>query len=640
MKPLTASAPLLTLSVLLVSAPPTTGQELRMPAVVQAPRDAPAAQTAPVGTAHITGSVIVAGTGQPARKARVSLSGGELRGSRTTMTDDMGRFAFPGLPAGRYSLAASKPGYVAVRYGQRVPGAGRSGTPIQLADGQELDVHLLMPKGGVITGTVLDENGEAMPGTPVRVLRYGLRGSERTLQQAGSGSTDDRGVYRVYGLQPGEYIVAATPRNNTATVRMEALRAQVEALRARAAALSPADAAAAFDRAEGISAGLGPPDSDDATSGYAPVYYPGTTLPGGAAQVTVGIGEEKMGIDFSLQLVPIARIEGIVVTGGGEPAQSIQVSLINVGHNVPGLGTTTARPNREGRFTLRNVGPGHYILAARGTLRTGGRGQPGAWVMDPAAGRGTAVRAALQARAQTERLWAMTPVVVDGRNLSDMVLTLQRGMTVSGRLVFEGTSTLPTDLSRLRVSASPSEPAGAARQIAASVSGRADAAGRFTLAGVPPGRYRLTASGAGGSWRVTSAMVAGADALDFPFEVKPNENVTGAVLTFTDRSTELTGTIVDGRGQPASDYTIVVFPDDRQFWQPNSRRIVSQRPGTDGRFTFRNLPAGEYRIAPILDPEPGSWYDPALLQQLELNALRVPLGEGESKVQNLRVDGR
>jgi hypothetical protein len=82
---------------------------------------------------------------------------------------------------------------------------------------------------------------------------------------------------------------------------------------------------------------------------------------------------------------------------------------------------------------------------------------------------------------------------------------------------------------------------------------------------------------------------------------------------------------------------LIVYPADSRFWTPQSRRIVSTRPATDGRFTFRNLPAGEYRIAPVLDPEPGSWFDPTFLQQLDSGATRVSLGEGEKKEQNLRV---
>ena len=93
------------------------------------------------------------------------------------------------------------------------------------------------------------------------------------------------------------------------------------------------------------------------------------------------------------------------------------------------------------------------------------------------------------------------------------------------------------------------------------------------------------------------------------------------------------------RANRRRDYTIIVYPADREYWTPQSRRIQSSRPGTDGSFIFRNLPAGEYRVSAVLDPEPGTWYNPQFLQQLETQSMRVTLGPGEKKVQNLRVGG-
>src|SRR5262249_22549795 len=126
-----------------------------------APRDTHAGGPAvPVGTASISGIVGVAGVGVPAPHAPVTLSATHAGGYRPTATDDNGRFVFSGLLGGRYSLSASKPGHVSVSYGQTKP--GRPGTPIQLSDGQQFNARLLIYKGGVITGTVLDENGEAV----------------------------------------------------------------------------------------------------------------------------------------------------------------------------------------------------------------------------------------------------------------------------------------------------------------------------------------------------------------------------------------------------------------------------------------------------------------------------------------------
>lgn len=59
---------------------------------------------------------------------------------------------------------------------------------------------------------------------------------------------------------------------------------------------------------------------------------------------------------------------------------------------------------------------------------------------------------------------------------------------------------------------------------------------------------------------------------------------------------------------------------------------------TDGQ-RFTNLPPGEYRFAPAIDPDPGTWYEPAFLQQLDAGSVRVTIGEGEKKTQSLRVSG-
>ena len=212
-------------------------------------------------------------------------------------------------------------------------------------------------------------------------------------------------------------------------------------------------------------------------------------------------------------------------------------------------------------------------------------------------------------------------------------------MTVTGRIAFEGTTRQPpSDLTRLRVNLAPMDLSGGPRTLIAPAAGRVDASGRFTIASVMPGRYRLNASGAGG-WSLQSSVVEGQDTLDFPVEVKPGQNVTGAVITFTDRQAGISGTMTDDRGQPASTYTVVAYSTDQRFWVPNSRRIRAARPATDGTFSFTNLPPGEYRLAPAIDPDPGAWYEPAFLQQLDAGSMRITIGEGEKKTQNLRVSG-
>jgi hypothetical protein len=97
------------------------------------------------------------------------------------------------------------------------------------------------------------------------------------------------------------------------------------------------------------------------------------------------------------------------------------------------------------------------------------------------------------------------------------------------------------------------------------------------------------------------------------------------------------GTIQDTLGNPTSDYTIVLFAADKSFWVPQARRIVTSRPGTDGKFTFRNLPAGEYRLTAVTDVEPGEWYDPSFLGQLVNASIPITVKDGEKKVQDIKV---
>jgi protocatechuate 3,4-dioxygenase beta subunit len=608
------------------------------PSPPQPPRDpGEPGRTAVAGKGSISGRITIAGTGQPARRARVSLNApGDTGGNRSTTTDDNGRFTFSALPAGRFNLSVAKQGFVSVTYGSRRPGAGgNTGTPIQLAEGQRIDVQMQMPRGSVITGTAVDEHGEAIPGTPVRVFRFVLQSGQRTLQSAGSGQTDDRGVYRVYGLQPGDYIVSATPRNSGTAADAERVQAEIRGLAERLQQMNNVEEGQArvmMDRIAQLKESA--PPQDDAVTGYAPIYYPGTTSPSSAVTVSVGPGEEKGNIDFQYQVVPIARVEGIVASPVSQALpQNIQINLINTGFGIPGLSPGSARADREGTFRIPNVPPGQYTIVARATINTGQEGGPPGRGGGPV-GRGMNVTPA----AEAIRMWATADVTVDGRNVSNIVLTLQPGQTLSGRVAFEGTTQAPADLTKLRVSVTPVTAPGTSGEVITPAAGRVDASGRFTIASVIPGRYRLSSSGTG-NWFVGSSVVDGQDSLDFPIDVKPGQNVSGAVITFVDRQSELTGSIVDERGRPVSDYTLIVYPTDQRFWTPQSRRIQSARPATDGRYSFRNLPGGEYRIAPVLDPEPGSWFDPAFLQQLDNTALRVLIGDGEKKEQNLRVPG-
>ena len=132
-----------------------------------------------------------------------------------------------------------------------------------------------------------------------------------------------------------------------------------------------------------------------------------------------------------------------------------------------------------------------------------------------------------------------------------------------------------------------------------------------------------------------SAVFNGRDALDTPLELR--QSVSDALLTFSDRPAELSGSLQDPAGRPAPDYYVIVFSSDRTHWTPQSRRVRAMRPSAEGRFTVRNLPAGDYLIAAVTDIEDGEWGDPGVLQQLSTVSMKLTLAEGEKKSQDIQV---
>jgi hypothetical protein len=132
-------------------------------------------------------------------------------------------------------------------------------------------------------------------------------------------------------------------------------------------------------------------------------------------------------------------------------------------------------------------------------------------------------------------------------------------------------------------------------------------------------------------------VIDGRDVLDFPLEIGAAGDVGGAVATFTDRRTELSGTLLSAADVPAPDYFVVVFSADRMHWRSASRRVRFARPATDGRFIVRDLPAGDYLMAAVADLEPSDLDDATFMERLLSAAVKVTLGDGDKKRQDLTL---
>ncbi|HEX5069811.1 MAG TPA: carboxypeptidase-like regulatory domain-containing protein, partial [Vicinamibacterales bacterium] len=571
----------------------------------------------------------------------VTITGGGLAGNVSAVSDDSGRFRFVDLAPGRYTVAVSKPAYLPMVYGATRP--GRPGTAIAVSAGQTVNVRVPLSRGAVITGTIRDQFGQPMAGMPVTVSRAedvtALSGG--ILLTPNEVVTDDRGVYRAFGLTPGEYVVSTTQRNATGgdTQRMTqtAIDARTRTLEQRFGARAPAASSAGAPPAASA-----PPTvtADPATSttrgwGFAPVFFPGTPIAAEASRVRVAAGEERTAVDIAYVPVRTARVSGVIHGSATVPMTRLLPNLTARG---PSQSTNTAPPATpaaaDGSFSFSNVSPGTYSLLVRS-----GDGAS----MRTADGRGAST-----GNPGIPSLFAQVDLDVNGADIGGLVLTLRPAPSISGRVVFDATTlTAPASLQGIRVSvvvpgAQRSSPTidllGAGRLPVTTV----NADGAFELVGIIPGTYTLSSSApgnvAGSTWWLRSAILDGRDLLDQPLVVDAgSSDFANVVLTFSDRHSGITGTLTTAAAQPASEFTVVAFPTDRALWRPGARRIKLTRPGSDGAFMLTDLPAGEYYLAALVDVEATDLQQSAFLESLIGASAKITIAEGQQARQDLRI---
>lgn len=240
----------------------------------------------------------------------------------------------------------------------------------------------------------------------------------------------------------------------------------------------------------------------------------------------------------------------------------------------------------------------------------------------------------------------MAEVTVAGQNLSGIELKLEPGVVMSGRVAIEtSTSQPPGDLSRFRANMRTWMAPGASGVTTSASSAPPGEDGTFRFSGVVPGRYVVSAYGPGMTvdgtipWVLKSITAGGRDVTDQPLEIRPHEDAPDLVITFTDKVTELSGTLFDAAGRPTPEFSIIVFPANKAFWTQNSRRIRPIRPASDGRFKVSGLPPGEYFMSAVADYEQPDLYDASFLDQLAAAGYKITLAEGEKKTQDLKLAG-
>ena len=527
----------------------------------------------------ITGQVIDDG-GQPIANARVFAS--NQRRSAGAASNIEGRFSFPDLARGTYSVTASAPGYFDPTVQALDPAERRYYRP-----GDAVTIRL--SKGGVITGRVTDAGGEPLAVTRVFAIRLRApdeqgAGSSPVFARANERATDDRGVYRFYGLPPGVYLVGTGGR--------------------------------------GLSGLSFPPSVHDED---VPTFYPSTTRDG-ATEVVVRAGQEVGDIDIRHRGEAGHAVGGVIENASmGEGASNaISLTVVPAGLNYVIAARFLSRFDNNLSFVFPGLADGDYDVMAEQFGGSPGRNTAASQRVSVRGADVTGVRLALAplasitGRVVLEAAPAAAPWAAQCQTKLDAVM---------GEIMLNA---------RREPDARPAaaQPAGARAASAAP-----DDKGEFALRNLAAGRVRLNLRPPGPDWYVRAATLAPAkpDNARPPASLSTTSANTPAHATstspLTDGLTLAAGTQVSGLtltlapgaasfrgrvagatdGAPLPELFVYLVPVERER-ADDPLRYATARVRSDGSFAFTNLAPGRYHIvarpAPARTP-PASSFSPS-----------------------------
>lgn len=513
----------------------------------------------------------------------------------SALTDAKGYFTFFNVPAGRYELSASKPGYWFGEFGQqRVAGRGRS--YVMTSGHRDGEVRVPMWKFAAVSGTVVDEAGEPVVGIGVQAMPASPSGARVYIWNAAPRvyRTDDRGIYRISDLVPGDYLISVPPVEMTS------------------AAPRPVG-----DAAPG--GGLS----------YAPAFIPGGAKPATDSLLVLASGDERIGVDFRLQLVRSHYVAGRLV-GGSSSVNGVLVQMVpSADAFLTDQVVAEALTRADGSFRFDAVVPGEYLVKVF---------QPSvALKASPFAAAGESRATVRAQRTDTVGWWAATPILVSDSNVDGVSVDLQPTLRISGDVVFNGSAPKPRT-QELSLMLMPSPPDG--RRLDGLGRTEVDDLFHFRTVELPAGRYFLRwAYGIGAGWALESIMLDGRDALDQPITLR-DRDVSEVVVTFTDRISEVTGTVRRATGEIDLNAAVIVFPGDpamRANYGRESLRVRYARVGLDGRFSVKALPPGDYLAVALNDAEADRWQTSAVLDRVARGATRITVTTGSKESIELKV---
>lgn len=425
---------------------------------------AQAQATTEPNTASISGHVTL--NGKPAKRISVTLVPGpygspDTPGRQKAKTDDEGRYQFKSLAAGRYGLVAAS--YINTS-ADVLESSTKPFKVCTIAAGEELkDIDITLVRGGVITGRITDADNQPVIAMRVKLSYFDAQGKKQAFPAFITNEemfpTDDRGVYRLFGLPPGRYLVS---------VGVDVRGGQI---------------------------------SQDNVRGYYPLtYYPSVAEEAQATIIEVKAEEEAANID--IKLPPLEKAYNaagrLVNAETGQPMPGGYYDFGKMQGERMSLFTVGMPADEQGNFRIVGLTPGQYGVAS-----TDGVGKD--YFADP------------------------VTFEISDKDVEDLELKLQRGATINGLAVLEGTSD-PAVLAKLTAGYITAENMTYKKmEHLRPASAKLQANGRFSFSGLRPGQVRFDLRSESQDLSILRVEHNGAELRD-SLEVKSGEQLNNVRL--------------------------------------------------------------------------------------------------------------
>jgi hypothetical protein len=501
--------------------------------------------TKPEDLGLVEGAVLNSATGEPIKKAKVWLRPFETRDAPpyTAITDDAGHFLLDDIDPGRYAVSATRTGFVE-------KGFTRRPIMLTLAAGRKIgDVILKLTPQGVISGQVLDEDGEPVPQAVVQCLRVGYPNGIRQLAMTNVVIGNDIGEYRLPNLPPGKYYISATVRS--IVVYPGRLK---ERPRGRARA------------------------QKEVEESYTQTFYPNTTHPEAAVPIDISPGMLAQGIDVRLVRARPANIRGRVINLPAGSTRNLDVRLVRHEQSATLEAESWARAiEPDGAFELQGVMPGSYTLTAQQSL-------------------------------DNKRFTARLPVEVRDSNLERIELSLVPSGEISGRLVIEGDPAAKPK-SPLFVNLVLK---GLANKVGADLTEIRDDL-TFKVNPVSPNEYDVTIPNLPDDYYLKSVRLGDQDVTDTGVDFTQGIPASELVLAISSNGGRVEGTVQNEKSEPAVGATVALVPEASHRSLGYLYKVASAdqnghfaltgiKPGKYKLFAWEEIEPLAYRDADFLKP--------------------------------------